>query len=245
MRSEEDVREVRSTAVAEVRNGLPRPVDAVLALLGLISMTPLIALSSLAVALSSGRPVIFRQRRVGRHGRLFDLYKLRTMKTSTGGPQITSGNDARITRLGRFLRHTKLDELPTLWNVLRGDMSLVGPRPEVPRFVNLTDPVWQRVLSTRPGITDPVTLVLRSEAELLAGIEGDTEQYYVRELQPAKLKGYIAYLNARTWRSDLSVLLRTIAEVVKPRQANQFSIDEIGKSGGRETEVQGGFRPLK
>src|SRR5882762_881495 len=219
----EDVREVPSARAPEVRSGLPRSVDAVLAVLGLISMTPLIALSGLAVAVSSGRPVIFRQRRVGRHGRLFDLYKLRTMKTSSAGPQITSGNDARITRLGRFLRHTKLDELPTLWNVLRGDMSLVGPRPEVPRFVNLTDPIWQKVLSARPGITDPVTLVLRSEAELLAGIEGDTEKYYVEELQPAKLKGYVTYLEERNWRSDFNVLWRTIIAVVIPCEPDRVA----------------------
>src|SRR5258708_40184134 len=103
------------------------------------------------------------------------------MTPSAGGPQIASNGDSRITRLGRFLRNTKLDELPTLWNVLRGDLSLVGPRHEVPRFVSLPDPIWQKVLSARPGITDPVTLALRSEADLLAKNEGDTEQYYVEE----------------------------------------------------------------
>ncbi|MFS8085678.1 MAG: sugar transferase, partial [Acidobacteriota bacterium] len=151
--------------MSEIKSGLPRWVDAVIALLGLIFTAPLIALAGLAVAVSSGRPILFRQQRVGQHGRLFDLYKLRTMRSSADGPQITSGNDARITAIGRFLRHTKLDELPTLWNVLRGDMSLVGPRPEVPRFVDLADPVWQKILSVRPGITDPVTLHLRSEAD--------------------------------------------------------------------------------
>ena len=225
--------------------GLPRWVDGLIAFLGLILTVPLIALSGLAIAISSGLPVLFRQTRVGRNGRTFELYKLRTMKPSSGGPQITSGNDARITRLGRILRHTKLDELPTLWNVLRGDMSLVGPRPEVPRFVNLADPIWQKVLSVRPGITDPVTLQLRSEADLLARIEGDTEQYYLNELQPSKLKGYVAYLETRTWRSDLQVLLRTFAAVVVPGEVRQFSADEPGQVAPPEGEFREGFKALK
>jgi lipopolysaccharide/colanic/teichoic acid biosynthesis glycosyltransferase len=200
-------------------NGLPRWVEGPMVFMGLILAAPLIALTGLAIAVSSGFPILFRQTRVGRHGRTFELYKLRTMRPSVNGPQITSGSDARITRLGRFLRHTKLDELPTLWNVLRGDMSLVGPRPEVPRFVKLEDPIWQKVLSVRPGITDPVTLQLRSEADLLARVAGDTEQYYVNELQPSKLKGYVAYLEERSWRSDLNVLWRTMVAVVIPGEA--------------------------
>ncbi len=241
----EVISEQRNAGVSETRHGLPRGAEAVIAFLGLILIAPLMALTGLAIAVSSGRPVFFRQRRVGQHGRIFELYKLRTMKSSVDGPQITSGNDARITRLGRFLRHTKLDELPTLWNVLCGDMSLVGPRPEVPRFVNLEDPIWHKVLSARPGITDPVTLVLRSEADLLAKIEGDTERYYVQELQPAKLEGYVAYLNARTWRSDLRVLLWTIAAVVVPRQANRLSPDEVGAMGQPESEFQARLKPLE
>ena len=202
---------------AEAR-GLPRWVEGLLAFMGLIIAAPFVALAGLAIAVTSGRPIVFRQIRVGKHGRQFELYKLRTMKPSTSGPQITSGTDARITRLGRFLRHTKLDELPTLWNVLRGEMSLVGPRPEVPRFVKWEDPLWQKVLSVRPGITDPVTLQLRSEADLLARVEGDTEQYYVNELQPSKLKGYVAYLEKRSWRTDLRVLGQTLVAVIAPRE---------------------------
>src|SRR5258706_10697310 len=241
----EVIRENTTAGMAEISRGLPRWSEAVLSFFGLVLPAAFIALTGLAIALSSGTPILFSQRRVGQHGRIFELYKLRTMKPSTDGPQVTSGNDARITRLGRFLRHTKLDELPTLWNVLRGDMSLVGPRPEVPRFVNLEDPIWHKVLSARPGITDPVTLVLRSEAGLLAKIDGDTEQYYVQELQPAKLKGYVAYLDARTWRSDLRVLLWTIAAVVMPRQANRLSPDQVGAMGQPESEFQAGLKPLE
>jgi lipopolysaccharide/colanic/teichoic acid biosynthesis glycosyltransferase len=241
----EAIRKERIAGRPEIQKGLPRWAEVAIAFIGLILTAPLIALTALAIALSSGTPVLFRQRRVGQHGRVFELYKLRTMKVSIDGPQITSGNDARITRLGKFLRHTKLDELPTLWNVLRGDMSLVGPRPEVPRFVHSADPIWQKVLSARPGITDPVTLALRSEGELLARIEGDTEKYYVKELQPAKLKGYVAYLEERNWRTDLDVLLRTIVAVVAPCQNSAPSMDEVGKVSQPQARFQGGYKPLK
>lgn len=235
----------RAAGVSEIRNGLPRWVEGPIAFIGLILATPAIALSGLAIALSSGFPILFRQIRVGKNGRTFELYKLRTMKPSVDGPQITSGADARITRLGKFLRHTKLDELPTLWNVLRGEMSLVGPRPEVPRFVKIEDPLWQKVLSVRPGITDPVTLQLRSEADLLARIEGDTEHYYVNELQPSKLKGYVAYLEDRSWRRDLRILLRTLVAVVVPGQAGPLSADERGHLAPPEGEYREGFKALK
>jgi len=224
MRAEVIVKE-RSAGMAQARNGLPRWAEATFAIAGLLLAAPVIALTGLGIAVFSGRPVFFRQQRVGQHGETFDLYKLRTMTPSAGGPQITRNDDSRITRLGRFLRHTKLDELPTLWNVVRGDMSLVGPRPEVPRFVQLADPIWQKVLAVRPGITDPVTLRLRSESELLAQIEGDTEEYYAKELQPAKLRGYVAYLEVRTWGTDLKVLLQTLAAVVVPRESTGLSVD--------------------
>jgi lipopolysaccharide/colanic/teichoic acid biosynthesis glycosyltransferase len=209
----------------ELHSGLPRWFDALVAFLGLLLVAPLIALAGFAILVSSGGPVFFIQSRVGKRGRSFDLYKLRTMRPSSNGPQITSGTDRRITRVGRFLRHTKLDELPTLWNVLRGDMSLVGPRPEVARFVNRADPTWQKVLSARPGITDPVTLRLRSEAELLAQVEGDTEEYYVNVLQPLKLKGYVVYLDQRSWKSDLRLLARTVTAVVFPPTPEPLSAD--------------------
>jgi lipopolysaccharide/colanic/teichoic acid biosynthesis glycosyltransferase len=235
----------RSAAMPEINKGLPRWMEAAIAFVGLVMTAPLIVFMGLAIALTSGTPVFFRQRRVGQYGRMFELYKLRTMRTSSNGPQITNGNDARITRLGRFLRQTKLDELPTLWNVLRGDMSLVGPRPEVPRFVKLEDPIWQKVLTVRPGITDPVTLRLRSEAELLAQVGGDTEQYYANELQPSKLKGYVAYLEDRNWRSDFNVLLRTVAAVVLLRDAGELSTNEVSRLAEPEGEHRNGFKPVK
>jgi lipopolysaccharide/colanic/teichoic acid biosynthesis glycosyltransferase len=118
--------------------------------------------------------------------------------------------------VGRFLRRSKLDELPQLWNVVRGDMSLVGPRPEVARYVDMQDPVWQRVLRVRPGITDPVTLQLRDEEALLAGVEGDRERFYREELQPEKLRQYAAYLENRSAWADVKVLYKTVLAVLFP-----------------------------
>ena len=204
--------------IADPDRGLPRAFDVVLAVTGLLVTSPLLFAAAVTVALTSPGGVLFRQKRVGRHGRNFTLYKLRTMRASDHGPQVTSGNDPRITRAGRFLRKTKLDELPTFWNVLKGDMAMVGPRPEVPRYVKLEDPMWQRVLSVRPGITDPVTLDLRSEEELLLHVEGDTEEYYLTELQPQKIRGYVDYLQTRNWHTDLNVLWRTLVAVVVPRR---------------------------
>jgi len=223
--------------IPKVSTGLPRWFEATVALVGLIFASPLIVLSGLAITLSSGWPPIFTQRRVGLRGRTFDLYKLRTMKPRSNGPQVTTSSDQRVTRLGRFLRHTKLDELPTLWNVLRGDMSLVGPRPEVPRFVQLNTEIWRKVLAVRPGLTDPVTLRLRNEGQLLDKVAGDTEKYYMNELLPAKLKGYVAYLEARNWRSDVYVLIRTGAAIVLPPDTSEVSMSDVASKDPNMMEI--------
>ena len=202
--------------------GLPRSFDVVVSLIGLVVAAPVIFASAVAVALTSPGGFLFRHERVGRHGEIFVLYKLRTMLASGSGPQITKRDDSRITTVGRFLRKTKLDELPTLWNVLRGDMALVGPRPEVPVYVRLSDPMWQTVLAVKPGVTDPVTLKLRNEQELLTRVGGDTEDYYLNKLQPSKLKGYVAYLEKRTWRSDLKVLWQTVQAVLFGARVPEF-----------------------
>jgi lipopolysaccharide/colanic/teichoic acid biosynthesis glycosyltransferase len=200
------------------RTGLPRSFDVALAVLGLVVTSPVLLASAVTVALTSPGGALFRQKRVGRHGHIFTLYKLRTMTASENGLQVTKGNDPRITKSGKFLRKTKLDELPTFWNVLKGDMALVGPRPEVPRYVKLEDPLWQTILAVRPGITDPVTINLRSEEQLLVHVGGDTEEYYLTELQPEKMKGYLDYLQTRNWHTDLSVLWRTLVAVVAPHR---------------------------
>lgn len=167
------------------------------------------------IKLTSPGPALFRQKRVGRGDKLFTLLKLRTMSMNAGGPQVTARGDPRITPLGRLLRETKIDELPELWNIVLGDLSLVGPRPESPRYVDIGDPLWRRVLEARPGITDPVTLELRNEEELLAAFECP-ESFYTTVLQKYKLIGYADYLRDRTWRTDARVLVRTLSAVLRP-----------------------------
>lgn len=194
--------------------GLPRFVEAPLALLGLVVTGPVMGIAALAIVASSGLPVFFRQARVGRWGEPFTLVKLRTMRASMGGPEVTARGDSRVTAVGRLLRRTKLDELPELWNVLRGEMSFVGPRPEVARYVDLEDPLWKEVLEARPGLTDPTTLSLRDEEALMADVEGDRDRFYRETLQPMKLRGYSEYLRRRTWKSDVGVIWRTILVVL-------------------------------
>lgn len=206
--------------------GLPRSVEAVLALAGLIFASLALIPAMVLIKLTSPGPALFRQKRVGRGGKLFTLLKLRTMSMNSGGPQVTAKGDSRITPLGRLLRKTKIDELPELWNVVRGDLALVGPRPESPKYVDLGDPLWKRVLEARPGITDPVTLQLRNEEELLAAFEFP-ESFYTTKLQRYKLMGYAEYLRDRTWRSDVEVLVRTVTAVLSPGRVPPPSVREI------------------
>ena len=207
--------------------GIPRPVEAMAALAGLIIAAPVLALAALGIAFTSRGRIIFRQSRVGQGGRIFVLYKFRTMRMGQVGPQVTAGDDSRITYVGRMLRKTKMDELPELWNVLKGDMSLVGPRPEVPRYVDLTNSKWQRVLKVRPGITDPLTLRLRNEEELLAKVKGDRERFYLGTLQPFKLRGYLEYLHRRSWQNDMRILWSTCLAVIFPNSASDPPMNEI------------------
>ena len=200
-------------ADAHAGEGLPRPVEAALALAALAVLSPVILAAAAAVALGSPGPVLFRQPRVGRGGAPFTLWKLRSMRMAPQGSQLTAAGDDRITPLGRWLRRFKLDELPQLWHVVRGDMSLVGPRPEVPRYVDFGEPLWREVLAARPGLTDPVTLRLRNEEELLAGV-ADVEAFYRERLLPWKLRGYCDYLSRRTAWTDLAVLARTALAVL-------------------------------
>ena len=183
--------------------------DRVAAGLGLLVLAPIFALCALAVLLDDGFPVFFRQSRVGRNGRPFWLLKFRSMRNGASGSQITAGGDRRITRVGAILRKYKLDELPQLVNVLVGEMSLIGPRPEVSRFVNLEDPIWQAVLAVRPGISDLATLVYRDEEELLAGA-ADPEQYYRERILPEKLGLNLRYLGVRTFWQDIVLILLTL-----------------------------------
>jgi lipopolysaccharide/colanic/teichoic acid biosynthesis glycosyltransferase len=187
-----------------------------MALVGLILASPILIVAGILIALTSGLPILFRQARVGREGRPFTLVKLRTMRRARSGSLVTVQGDMRVTPVGRFLRRSKLDELPELWNVLRGDMAFVGPRPEVPQLVDLGNPLWKEALSVRPGLTDPVTVRLRDEESLMAAVVGDPERYYRETLQPEKLRGYVEYLRNRSWRSDLRVLGQTLVAILRP-----------------------------
>jgi lipopolysaccharide/colanic/teichoic acid biosynthesis glycosyltransferase len=217
---------------AERGPGIPRIVEAPLALVGLLLCSPLIATAGVAVALTSRGPAFFWQERVGRGGQIFRLCKLRTMQEGSAGPQVTAAGDPRVTPVGRLLRKTKLDEVPQLWNVLRGEMSFVGPRPEVPRYVDLEDPLWREVLTVRPGITDPVTIFLRDEEAVLAEAPGDCERFYREQLLPYKLEKYALYLRGRTWWSDIRVILATVGALVAPvRRPDAGRARTKGESG--------------
>jgi lipopolysaccharide/colanic/teichoic acid biosynthesis glycosyltransferase len=210
-----------------VRRGIPRAVEFLLAGLGLLVCLPLLLVAGIAIKLTSDGPVLFRQQRLGRNGKAFTLYKMRTMRKANSGAQVTASDDARVTPAGRLLRKTKVDELPELWNIIKGDMSLVGPRPEVPRYVDLNNRRWQRVLTIRPGITDPMTLRLRNEEELLANVQGDHEEFYRTVLQPYKLNGYLAYLQERSWWNDVKILFGTLAAVIIPSRMPAPTVNEI------------------
>lgn len=190
-----------------------RMLDIAGASLGLVLVSPLLATIALAVKLQDGGAVLHRAKRVGRGARLFNLFKFRTMITGADriGAGITVNNDTRVTRLGRILRRYKVDELPQLLNVLIGEMSFVGPRPEDPRFVELYQPHQRVVLSYRPGITSPASLRFRHEEQHLSGPEGN--EVYVKRILPEKLKLDLAYFPKRRVSGDLLLIAKTLREV--------------------------------
>jgi len=197
--------------VRALDEALRRLLDLIAGLVGLVVLSPILAVIALAVRLTSPGPVLYKARRVGKDGREFRLLKFRTMveEADRVGPGITVDQDPRITRVGRWLRSHRLDELPQLWNVLAGEMSLVGSRPEDPRYVAQYTAEQRQVLMARPGITGPGQITFRNEAERLRHA-ADPETTYVREIMPAKLAMDLAYLQRRTVWSDLALLLNTL-----------------------------------
>lgn len=193
-----------------------RFLDVLLSGVGLLVAAPLMGALAVWIRLDSPGGAVFRQVRIGRGGEPFRLYKLRTMRPSEGSGLTQGHGDPRITRVGRWLRRTKLDELPQLWNVFRGDMSLVGPRPEVPQFVAHYTEEQRAVLRARPGLTDPASLEAFDEGAVLAGVE-HPDTYYVEVLMPAKVAAQINYLETRTLRSDFGLILRTLRRMVRRR----------------------------
>jgi lipopolysaccharide/colanic/teichoic acid biosynthesis glycosyltransferase len=188
---------------------VPDPIQRLTGLVGAIVTLPLVAALALAVKLDSPGPAIYPAERVGEGGRTFRCRKLRTMSWAgtDAGSGVTVAADARLTRLGRLLRRYRLDELPQLWNVAAGEMRLVGPRPEAPRFVDLSDPLHHEVFTARPGIAGLTQLVYADEASMLDPL--DPERHYREAILPAKLRIDAAYLRHRSTRLDLWILAQT------------------------------------
>jgi FlaA1/EpsC-like NDP-sugar epimerase/lipopolysaccharide/colanic/teichoic acid biosynthesis glycosyltransferase len=193
---------------------LIRSFDVVIAAMGLLLLSPVFLVIGLVIKATSPGPILYKAKRVGKDGQLFKLYKFRSMYLDADqiGPGITTRNDARITPVGRFLRRTKLDELPQLLNILRGEMSLVGPRPEDPRYVALYTPEQRQVLSVQPGLTSPASVYYRQEESLLDG--DNWEQVYKEQILPRKLAAELSYLQKRTLWSDLFLILQTITSLI-------------------------------
>jgi lipopolysaccharide/colanic/teichoic acid biosynthesis glycosyltransferase len=190
-----------------------RAFDLVLGSIGLAAASPILAGVAVASKLSGDRgPILHRARRIGEGGRIITVLKVRTMVVSTDGPRLTGPDDPRVTRLGRILRRYRIDELPQLINVVRGEMSLVGPRPEDPAFVNMADPLHRRVFMAKPGITGLAQLQFHDEAALLLG--DDPERRYRDEILPAKLLLDAEYLDRRTAWLDLRIIGRTVGAVL-------------------------------
>jgi len=195
---------------------MTRVFDFVVSLLGILILFPIFLVLSIAIVLSSGSPVFFKQERIGLNSKPFLLLKFRTMaKISGHGGLLTVGDrDSRITKIGYYLRKYKLDELPQLLNVLKGDMSLVGPRPEVPKYVSLYNSDQKKVLSVRPGITDLASIEYMNESELLSK-SSDPEKTYIEEIMPHKLEINLRYLTNRSLITDIGVILKTVFGIIR------------------------------
>ena len=183
--------------------------DRIAALLGLILLLPFIVFISFFIAVSSGFPVFFIQKRVGKNGKLFRMIKFRTMKKNDSKNTVSVKGDSRITKTGAFLRKYKLDELPELWNVLTGQMSFVGPRPDVPGYADVLKGGDRKILKLRPGITGPATLKYANEEELLAGVE-DFVKYNDEVIFPDKVRINLRYYHKHSFILDLKIIFATI-----------------------------------
>ena len=211
---------------------LKRTLDIALALVGLIAVLPALAIIAVLVRRNSPGQVLFRQTRVGFQGKDFILFKFRTMTVRSGSETgaFDAGDGSRVTKIGRFLRATKLDELPQLWNVIRGDMALVGPRPEVCKWVEVNPERWAIVHAVRPGITDPAAILYRDEEKILGNVP-DPERLYREEILPRKLDLYEEYVRTRTFWGDLKILGQTAIAIIAGAPADPHA------SGRREVGI--------
>ena len=195
---------------------MKRFFDVLTSVLGLLLLSPLFVLIAIWIKLDSKGTVFYRQMRVGRHNKDFRIFKFRSMQEGADEESLlTIGrHDSRVTRSGYFLRKYKLDELPQLINVLAGDMSLVGPRPEVRKYVNFWTPEQMHVLDVRPGITDPASIRFRNENELMEKAE-DPERYYIEMIMQEKIKLYLEYVNSHSFWGDIGLIFKTFWTIVK------------------------------
>ncbi len=192
-----------------------RIFDLVLSMIGLIVLMPIFIMIAVWIKLDSPGPVFFRQVRIGRFGKPFRIYKFRTMvvDAESKGHQITTGEDPRITKFGKFLRHYKLDEFPQLLNVFIGDMSIVGPRPEVPKYVEMFNEQYKDVLTLKPGITDYGSIEFRDEESILKQYV-NPEEGYIKEILPKKIELYKKYLMERNLKTDIKIILITLKKIM-------------------------------
>lgn len=191
-----------------------RAFDILCSFLGLTVLSPVLLVVSVLVAVTSPGGVFFRQKRIGKDGRPFRIFKFRSMRKDNAGLKITTGNDSRITPVGRFLRKSKIDELPQLINVLVGDMSFVGPRPEVADYVNLYTPYQRQVLLVRPGITGLASIRFRNENDLLTASD-DPNRTYVEQIMPRKIDLDLEYIPHASVFYDIKLIFQTFAVVIK------------------------------
>lgn len=193
-----------------------RIIDVLVGTLGLVLCAPIITLAAMAIKYDSKGSVFFRSRRAGRHGGEFDLFKLRTMQTEQDPDAIhvTSARDHRITRIGRILRNLKIDELPQLLNVVRGDLSLIGPRPEAPRYVACFPDAFEKILKVRPGLSDRATLAYFDE-EFLLSTKDDPESCYMEIVLPVKIGLNLKYIENRGPGEDFKMLLHTVIAILR------------------------------
>jgi lipopolysaccharide/colanic/teichoic acid biosynthesis glycosyltransferase len=201
---------------------MKRLFDILLSSIGLLLLQPLFVVAAIMIKVDSAGPIFFKQERIGKNFRRFRIYKFRTMVVDAEekGLRITSGGDCRVTRVGRMLRKFKIDELPQLLNVLKGDMSLVGPRPEVEEYVTLYEEDYREILKSRPGITDVSSIIFREEEAVLKN-QVDPEGYYKRILLPEKIRLAKEYIGNSSFSYDLKLVLNTLHRILCPSEASR------------------------
>ncbi|MDE2127170.1 MAG: sugar transferase [Armatimonadetes bacterium] len=194
---------------------MKRAFDVVLSAFGIALVSPILLIAAIAVRRSSPGPIFFRQDRVGLRGELFKVYKFRSMTVNDAAGPAAYAGEARVTAAGRIIRRTKIDELPQLFNVFRGEMSLVGPRPQIPHYVAMYTAEQRQVLTVKPGVTGPSQIAFRDEEAILARA-ADPEQLYISQVMPAKLALDLGYVRHHTLFGDLGLILRTFTAILLP-----------------------------